>query len=151
MKRFSFSLDRVRLWRQEQVEMEEMRLAALHTALRLILEERKQVDVERQRAEQGVDRGCPAEMIQLAQFRRHIGQREQALGPREQAQRVLVEAQRVRLLEARRQYQLLHELHQKQFAAWRAACDKEQEDLAAELYLARRAHSSHRGRPDGLE
>jgi flagellar biosynthesis chaperone FliJ len=144
MKRFSFSLDRVRALRQEQLNAEEMRLAGLYAALQAIVAERSQLEVERREAEGSADRGCPADMIQLAQFRRHLSQRELAIGLREKEQRVKLEAQRVRLLEARRQHQLLHELRQKQFTAWRAAGDKEQEDLAAELFLARRkpAHAA---------
>ena len=142
MKRFSFSLDRVRAWRLEQVEIEEMRLASLHEALLAIQQERAQVLQQRQEAETSVDRGCPADMIQLAQFRQHLAQREQAIAQREQAKAVEAEAQRTRLLEARRQHQLLQELRKKHFAAWRAAGDKEQEDLAAELFLARRRRSA---------
>ncbi len=138
MKRFSFSLDRVRAWRQEQVQVEELRLAGLHAALRAVMTERAQVVAERRDAEVAADRGCPAEMIQLANYRRHLAQREQTIAVREKEQRSLAEAQRKRLLEARRQCELLHELRQKRFAAWRAAGDKEQEDLAAELFLARR-------------
>lgn len=138
MKRFSFSLDRVRAWRQEQVDVEEMRLANLNAALRAVATERERVLAERREAEAGVDRGCPAEMIQLANYRRHLTQREQTIAVREKEQRSLAEAQRTRLLEARRQYELLHELRQKRFAAWRAAEDKEQEALAAELFLAQR-------------
>jgi len=144
MKRFSFSLDRVRALRQEQLEAEEMRLAGLNAALQVIVAELSQVGVERREAEASADRGSPADMIRLAQFRRHLSQRELAIGLREKEQRSKVEAQRVRLLEARQQHQLLHELRQKQFTAWRAANDKEQEDLAAELFLARRkpAHAA---------
>jgi len=144
MKRFSFSLDRVRALRQEQLEAEETRLAGLNAALQAIVEERSRVEVERREAEVSADRGSPADMIRLAQFRRHLSQRELAIGLREKEQRSKVEAQRVRLLEARQQHQLLHELRQKQFTAWRAANDKEQEDLAAELFLARRkpAHAA---------
>jgi len=138
MKRFSFSLDRVRVWRQEQIQMEDMRLANLRVSLHAILEERKHVLAERSQAEASTDRGCPAEMIQLAHFRQHLAQREQAIATREKEQRSLLEAQRARLLEVRRQYELLQQLRQKQFVAWRAASDKEQEDFAAELFLARR-------------
>jgi flagellar export protein FliJ len=150
MKRFSFSLDRVRALRQEQLEAEELRLAGLYAALKTILEQGRQVAGERRHAEISTDRGCPAEMIQLAQFRRYLTQREQAIGLREKEQRALMETQRTRLLEARRQHQLLNELRQKQFSAWRAACDKEQEDLAAELFLARRK-SAHGGNGGAIQ
>jgi flagellar biosynthesis chaperone FliJ len=150
MKRFSFSLDRVRALRQEQLEAEEMRLAGLYAALKTILDQRSQVAVERRHAEISTDRGCPAEMIQLAQFRRYLSQREQAIGLREKEQRAQMETQRIRLLEARRQHHLLDELRQKQFMAWRAACDKEQEELAAELFLARRK-SAHAGNGGNIQ
>jgi hypothetical protein len=104
----------------------------------VIVEERNGVLSQRREAESSTDRGCPAEMIQLFQFRRYLTQRDHSIGLREKEQQLLVEAQRIKMLEARRQHQLLHQLRAKQFKAWQTAGDKEQEALAAELFLARR-------------
>ncbi len=45
--------------------------------------------------------------------------------------------QRQQVMEARRQFELLDRLQQKAWHEWRAAGNKEQEDLAAELFLAK--------------
>ena len=48
-----------------------------------------------------------------------------------------IEAQRVVLAEARRRFRLIDRLKDKALIEWRKTSAKEQEDLAAELYLAR--------------
>ncbi len=45
--------------------------------------------------------------------------------------------QRQRVIEARRQAELLDRLHDQACKAWSAASDKEQETLAADLFLAK--------------
>jgi hypothetical protein len=45
---------------------------------------------------------------------------------------------RARVLEARRQFELLEKLRKESLGAWKTAVNKEQEDLAAELFLARK-------------
>ena len=41
------------------------------------------------------------------------------------------------VVEARRRVRLIEKLEERQFQAWKAAADREQENLASELYLAR--------------
>ena len=41
------------------------------------------------------------------------------------------------MLEARRRVRLIEKLKDKQFQAWKSEADREQENLSAELYLAR--------------
>jgi len=53
-----------------------------------------------------------------------------------------IEAQRVVLAEARRRFRLVDRLKEKALIEWRKAGAKEQEDLAAELYLARRVRQN---------
>jgi len=45
--------------------------------------------------------------------------------------------QREAVLEARRRLRLMEQLEERRFREWKAAIDREQENLSAELYLAR--------------
>jgi hypothetical protein len=44
-------------------------------------------------------------------------------------------------MEARRQAELLERLREKALGQWRAAANKEQEDLASELFLAKQTRN----------
>jgi hypothetical protein len=52
--------------------------------------------------------------------------------------------QRNQVMEARRQFELLDRLRQKLYEEWRAAGNKEQEELAAELFLAKSVRERRR-------
>jgi hypothetical protein len=48
-----------------------------------------------------------------------------------------IDAQRGRVLDARQKYEMLDRLKTRSQGVWRAECNREQENLAGELYLAR--------------
>lgn len=142
MKRFNFPLDRVRRWRLEQLNVEELKLQQLRAELeglaaskRLIREELS----ETQRQVLGQVSMQANELETLDAYRLHIRGRIRELENREWERGTKVIEQRARVIEARRQFELLEQLRQKSFGAWKTALDKEQEDLAAELFLARRS------------
>ncbi len=140
MKRFEFPLDKVRQWRHGQAEVEERKLQKLHTDLRTVDLEREQIEGERESAEQirllpGVG---AQDLANLDTFRQYIRTEILAnITKRTQCQ-VQVDEQRQKLMEARRQFELLDRLRQKALTEWKTAQDKEQEELAGELYLAKR-------------
>lgn len=140
MKRFEFTLDKVRQWRHGQAEVEELKLQKLHADLRAVDLEREQIDDERAGAEQiRLMPGVSAQdLANLDTFRQYI-QAEILANVKKRSQcQAKVEEQRQKLIEARRQYELLDRLRQKALTEWQAAQDKEQEELAGELYLAKR-------------
>ncbi|MGA3028211.1 MAG: hypothetical protein ABSF98_25975 [Bryobacteraceae bacterium] len=141
MKRFSFSLETARKWRERQAELEELRLQALF-AERQTMQDRvvalqAELEAEHRRIEDtSFDAG---ELARLDDFRVWVTREKLRLGTSlaECAKRIA--AQRDALVEARRRFQLVDRLKEKALLEWCKASAKEQEDLAAELYLARRA------------
>ena len=140
MKKFSFPLETAHRWRESQAEMEEARLQKLfaekHAIDRRVAALDGELQAEHRRIE---DRISDArELAMLEEFRAWAsGEKRQLSAARAECERRIA-AQRTALVEARRRFQLLDRLKEKSLIAWHAANAKEQEDLAAELYLARR-------------
>jgi hypothetical protein len=142
MKRFQFSLERVRSWRAGQAALEELKLEQLRENLEALKMERRNIYVERARSEQAV-LGQPSmeatELESLDAYRLHTRTRIRDLENRERQTAAQVEEQRQRVIAARRDAELLERLKRKALDEWQAASGREQETLAAELYLAKRA------------
>ncbi len=133
MKRFSFPLDRVRRWRLEQLNVEELKLQQLRAELEGLAASKRLVQDEltqTQRQVLGQAYLQSSELETLDSYRLHIRGRIRELEHCEWERGV-------KLIEARRQYELLEKLRKKSFGEWKTAVDKEQEDLAAELFLGR--------------
>ncbi len=140
MKRFQFQLDRVRRWRLEQLNVEELKLQQVRAERQALADAKQQVRTELSKSQQEVLaqptlRGL--ELENLDSYGIHVRQRVRDFENREQQCQAKVTEQRGRVLEARRQFELLDGLRKKAFAKWRAAGDKEQETLAAELFLSK--------------
>jgi flagellar FliJ protein len=142
MKRFRFPLERVRRWRAEQAGLEELKLQQLRAEADQLSSQKLAVETERVRSAKEVLARPSIEAIELSSLdtyglclRRQITE----LTNLERTAAAKTVEQRQRVLEARRQFKLLDRLHAKALAQWRAASNKEQEDLAAELFLARSA------------
>ena len=145
MKRFDFPLERVRQWRHEQASLEELKLQKLYGDLASIDDLRQRTEHELRTAEQDIQVQNVRRIQDLANldtFRQFIRRQLGNIAMRRQQCEVKVFEQRQVILEARRQFELLDRLRQKALADWRAARDKEEEELAAELYLAKRRRDS---------
>ncbi len=141
MKRFNFPLDRVRRWRLEQLNVEELKLQQLRAELEGLAASRRLIQDEltqTQRQVLGQAYMQASELETLDSHRVHIRGRVRELENRERERGVKLIGQRTKVIEARRQYELLEQLRKKSLGAWKTAADKEQEDLAAELFLARK-------------
>jgi membrane-bound lytic murein transglycosylase MltF len=141
MKRFDFPLERVRQWRHEQAAVEEQKLQKLYTKLLAVDDARKRIEAEVEAAILAIRElpdSNPADRANLDNYREYSRQ----LLLRNSQNRLEIEGQiakqRQAVIEARRSFELLDRLKQKAWAEWIAARDKEQEELAAELYLAKR-------------
>jgi hypothetical protein len=140
MKKFSFPLETARRWRERQAEMEEARLQALF-AEKQAIERRVAALVDELQAEHRriEDRTCDArELAMLDQFRTWANRDQQRLTAAQAECERRIAVQQAALVEARRRFRLVDRLKEKALIGWHAASEKEQEDLAAELYLARR-------------
>ncbi len=141
MKAFRFPLDQVRLWRQEQADVEELKLQKIYAELQSLRHLARQVQAASDQAVRLVLGRIPIEAAGLANldgFREHSRNRLKQIGEQIKLCQQRAEEQRLRLIEKRLQFELLDRLKKQARAEWRAGRDKEQEDLAAELYLAKR-------------
>ncbi|HTP86137.1 MAG TPA: hypothetical protein VMJ34_04285 [Bryobacteraceae bacterium] len=140
MKRFTFPLETARRWRERQEELEEVRLQALFVERRGIEDRAESLATELEGEHRRIE-DCSFDAVELARLDAFRGW---ATRERERLRRAAadcerrIEAQRAALLEARRRFQLVDRLREKSLLGWLRANAKEQEDLAAELYLARR-------------
>ena len=140
MKRFAFPLDRVRRWRNEQVSVEELKLQQLLAEAAKLAGMRRAADAELQRAEQDVlsrDTFDAVELSTLDAFRQYSQRRIHQIESFAEQCAAKVSAQRESVLEARRRRELLERLHEKAWSEWKDSNDREQENLAAELFLAK--------------
>jgi hypothetical protein len=140
MKRFQFPLERVRRWRLEQLNVEELKLQFVRAERQALADAKQQVRDELARSRRSVlgQRSMLGlELEYLDSFGLHVHERVRAFASREQQAEAKVVEQRGRVLEARRQFELLDGLRVKALAKWRAEGDKEQETLAGELFLSR--------------
>jgi len=140
MKRFHFPLDRVRRWRSEQANLEELKLLQLRAEAARLAGARREIQNEAaQSARQVLSQPSidPLELTSLESYQQHLRRRIDELENLERQCEAKVAEQRQRVLEARRQFELLDRLHNKAWQEWLAEGNKEQEQLAAELFLAK--------------
>lgn len=140
MKRFEFPLERVRRWRSEQASLEEVKLRQLIAVKAQMEATRRQAEAEgRRSAEQVLAKTSleASELHSLDAYRLHIRRRISDLDDRARQCEAQITRQRQRVIEARRRFELLDRLRTAALEEWRAAGNKEQENLAAELFLAK--------------
>jgi flagellar protein FliJ len=140
MKRFEFTLARVRDFRRQQLEMEQGKLEMLRA-------ERQQIDAESMRLENEVAATRKSMMVTGSVEAQELVAADHYLhslavaGKRQTAKladwQQRTAKQEGAMLEARRRVRLLEKLEEKQLRLWKEQADREQENLSAELYLAR--------------
>ena len=140
MKRFHFPLERVRRWRSEQVSLEELKLQQLRSelarlaGLKLEIEEEAAESARLVLAQPAID---PLELTSLESYKLHLRRRVYEIENLRRQCEAKVAEQLQRVMEARRQFELLDRLHEKAKREWVAEGNKEQEQIAAELFLAK--------------
>jgi len=145
VKRFTFPLERVRRWRREQASIEELKLQQLRAQLDRLAAARQTIISEGERSAQQILAKPsiePIELTSLESYRRHLGQRARMIENQERQCETRLNEQRQRVIEARRKFELLDRLHDTAFQEWQAASDKEYENMAAELFLAKSARKT---------
>jgi len=140
MKRFEFSLERVRRWRRSQADLEELKLRQLLADLNSTDQRKRRLLGERAEAEKAILSQRTSEASDLARldaFRQYVRAQAYVLDQLRRQQEEKIAAQRERVIEARRQFELLHRLQQSALSEWRATFNKEQEEMASELFLTK--------------
>jgi hypothetical protein len=141
MQRFHFPLERVRRWRAGQAALEELKLEQIRERLTKLREEKRGVETERTQSERQVleQPSIQATDLQsLDAYRLHTRDKIRGIENREREAEVQAEQQRQRVVETRRDAELLERLKRNALQEWQAAADREQENLATELFLAKR-------------
>ena len=140
MKQFQFSLEHAMHWRRLRADMERAKLESLYTELRNFDEQKSLMEEEETTAHHLVknqDSVRAQQLFALDRFTRYMSTRKEQL----EGQRVdlfgQIAQQQVRLISAQRDFELLEKLKLRKKEDWRTAFDKEQEDLASEVYLAK--------------
>jgi len=140
MKRFDFPLETVRRWRLERAGVEELKLRQILAEKQKLAATKQQIESETVQTVRKLLAQSSVASIELASldsFRLFVRGRIRDLESQERQCEARIIAQREKVVEARRQFELLDRLRQKAFTEWRAAGNKEQEDMAAELFLAK--------------
>ena len=140
MKRFHFPLETVRRWRLERAGIEELKLRQILAEKERLSAAKGQIQGQLSQTVQQVlgQPSIPAfELESLDSFSVHVRGRVRKLDSQERECEARIVDQRNKVLKARRQFELIERLRQKALTEWRAAGNKEQEDLAAELFLAK--------------
>ena len=140
MKKFRFPLQKLRDWRQIRFETEEARLSGM-------LHQRRQLTLARQRLNEESEAALAAcvtaatlrsdELVWLDSYRRFARAEAARIEGQMRGLETQIEAQRRQLLETRRSVMVLDGLKDRQHQQWRQEADKEQEEMVAELVVAR--------------
>lgn len=140
MQAFEFTLERALRWRSAQYEMESARLATLeHERSKMAKSIAKVTEARHYAAVSIVERTgtTGSEMIRAAQYRESAGFYLKQLHHHMRDCDKRIRQQQQRLTEAGRAKRLLEELRRREFDAWNYEFQREIENTAGELYLAR--------------
>jgi hypothetical protein len=149
MKRFQFPLETIRRWRLERVGIEELKLRQILAEKHKLAAIKAQIQSEIAQTLQqvlGQSSMRPLELESLDSFRLYVRGRVRDLDRQERQCEAKIVEQRNHVLEARRQFELVERLREKALTEWRAAGNKEQEEMAAELFLAKSIRERNRAR-----
>lgn len=139
MKSFDFPLERVRQYRDKQAQIEESKLERLYAGRRSLELRREQLDRHRAETEKSILSAQSVDAMQLAalgHWSSFVETQNQLIGKQLAQCEAQIALQRVKVIETRRQFQLLDKLKEKRLNSWKAECDRELEQQASESYLA---------------
>lgn len=140
MKRFQFRLAKIQHYRRQQLEVEEAKLQAILPERQALDAEATRIETERAQAKTFLMLTGSADAQDLSAsevYLRHLGKQQKRVEAKITEWQMRVDLQRQAVMEAQRCLRLLERLEWKQRREWQADVDREQENLAAELYLAR--------------
>lgn len=139
MKRFRFPLDAALLLRRRRVEVEESQYRQIANALGAVAAAARQLASEVQAAEEdvvGISVNTATQLQSLDRFRSAAARRLREFEAKSVAIRRDLARQQQRLVDARRDEELLLKLRAKARAQWELDADKELQDIADEAYLS---------------
>ena len=145
MQKFRFSLESAMQHRQLQIDLQRAKLESLYAELRRLVGDEKTLLEEKEFADsvvKGVDPCFSLSLMALDNFSRHVSAQKTILEQhRTECTRRIAE-QQFELMNAQRDYDLLDKLRKKKLAEWHRAAEREQEQVAADVHMARFARDS---------
>ncbi len=144
MKRFRFSLERVRQWRETEIGIEHAKLEKALAELRRLVELRERLRRQLDEAGSAIQHDAAAgsrfdagRFAELEEYRQFIRRKELEITVEESQCHQQVALQRERLSEARRRARVLERLRERALDQWSRSHTRELEETAAELYLVK--------------
>jgi hypothetical protein len=140
MKRFQFSLENAMHWRRLRADVERAKLESLYAGLRRLETTRSLLDEEESSAHGEVknhDTARAQQLVALDRFTRYMSTKKEQLETERTGLFGQIAQQQVRLISAQRDFELLEKLKVQKKEDWQAGFDREQEDLANEVFLAK--------------
>jgi flagellar export protein FliJ len=140
LKRFHFSLSEVLGFRRRQLEMEEAQLEALHSERRMLESEASRLEEEAARTRRSLMVTGSVESQDLVAsdlYLRHLSAQKKRHAAGVADWQARASRQQQAIIAARLRVRLIEKLEERQLRKWKAAVDREQENLSSELYLAR--------------
>ena len=140
MKTFRFPLQRVLEWRSLQLRVEEEKLAGLQQQLVSLLQLREKLAAAGNRSESHLfasGAAAGSDLQTWALYRARLAKQQELLKTQLQQCEKLILEQRQRLLKARTDHRVLERLKERRWRQWVYLNDREVEDTAAEVYLAK--------------
>ena len=140
MKIFRFPLQRVLEWRALQLRVEEEKLAGLQQQLVSLLELREKLAAERNRSESHLfasGTAAGSDLQSWALYQTRLAKQQELLKTHLLQCEKLIMEQHQRLLKARTDHRVLENLKERRWRQWVYLNDRELEETAAEVYLAK--------------
>ncbi|MEX2262727.1 MAG: hypothetical protein WD696_12295 [Bryobacteraceae bacterium] len=140
MKKFRFDLERVREWRGQQAQLEELKFERVNAERVAVEAEHRKIRASRDEAGRAILGQAAAKAQELAAldaYIRYTWSEEARLAKRLADCEKRVSEQRAAVMEAQRRLKLLERLRERRLAAWEAGLAREEEIQAGELFLAR--------------
>jgi flagellar export protein FliJ len=138
--RFHFPLEKVLDFRRLQLEAEEAKLEALHCERLALAAEWAHLESETTQTRLSLMVTGVAEAQELVAsdlYLRHLSAMKKRLVARLTDWQTRADKQQQAIVEARRRVRLLEKLKERKLREWQMGVDREQENLASELYLAK--------------
>lgn len=136
MKRFSFPLERVLVYRRSQADLEKAKLAALETQLSEL--RRQQMELQDAFRNEVAQVGAnPQARAELGRYRMVVETQSMRLAKRFSEIQAQVLAQRDQYIKANQAAEVLVKVKDKQKKSWEHEMQKELDSLAMDSYLSR--------------
>ena len=147
MKKFSFPLERVLGWRNTQVQLAEAELDRTRSELRAL--DQRRADLARCVDDASAEllrapSTTAAELAALQHFRSATAAQSTRLLHTRSTIELRIQQQTQAVVESRRKTRLLERLKETRLASWRAAAQREVDQMAEESHLARLARGEFR-------